>query len=151
MDNSRTLTPFRGDNAVGRSARKGGAGHVDYTLARKATLRALASGRLSRMDVCDAHPDLLRAANYSGEKTSDPCPICEHGLLTLVKYAFSDDMKKADNGMVWTAPDVSPLLKLKEARIYTVEVCPSCSWNHLRSQLMLTGRPAGRGRSASTT
>ena len=149
MDNSRTLTLFRGENTADRGS--GQAGHVDYSLARKATLRDLKRGRISRMDVCDAHPDLLRAARYSGEQTSDACPICEYGVLVLVKYAFSDGLSKSENGMVWTSPDVGPLLKLKEARIYTVEVCPSCSWNHLRSQLMLTGRGSGRGRRASTT
>jgi hypothetical protein len=151
MDNSRTLTPFRGDHSAGRPVRRDGSGHVDYSLARKATLRALSSGRLSRMDVCDAHPDLLRAASYSGERTPDHCPICEYGTLILVKYAFSDSLPKRENGMVWTGTDVGPLLEFPEARIYTVEVCASCSWNHLRSQLMLTGRPAGRGRRASTT
>jgi hypothetical protein len=149
MDNSRTLTLFRGENAADRSPRQ--AGRVDYSLARKATLRELRRGRISRMDVCDAHPDLLRAARFAGQKTTDPCPICEHGVLVLVKYAFSDGLSKRENGMVWSNPDVSGLLKYKEARLFIVEVCPSCSWNHLRSQLMLTGRGAGRGRRASTT
>lgn len=151
MDNSRTLTLFNGENAAGAAVERGRAGHVDYSLARKATLRALTGGRISRMDVCDAHPDLLRAARFCGEKTSDACPVCEHGPLLLVRYAFSDGLSKRENGMVWTNPDVSPLLKLKEAKLYTVEVCPDCAWNHLRSQLLLSGRPAGRGRRASTT
>lgn len=122
---------------------------MDYSLARRATIRAVRGGRLSRMEVCDAHPDLLRAASYSGEVTTDPCPVCEQGALVLVKYVFSDALPKRDNGMVWTGPDVSRLLELPEARIYTVEVCPDCSWNHLRTQLALTGR--ARKRNASTT
>jgi hypothetical protein len=166
VDNNGTLTPFRGDSAIGRPVRsKGsGSGHVDYSLARKATLRALAAGKLSKMEVCDAHPDLLRAARYAGERIADPCPICEWGAMVLVRYAFSDGMSKRENGMVWRSDDVSALLKFREARVYTVEVCTGCSWNHLRSQLMLEGTPPGpgarsgprpgaerRGRKASTT
>lgn len=154
MDNSRTLTLFRGEHAVGRAVTGGGAGRpgqVDYSLARKATLRALKGGRLSRLDVCDAHPDLLRAARYRGERTSDRCPVCDRGPLVLVRYVFSDGLPKRENGMVWIHDDVGPLLELKEARLYTVEVCADCSWNHLRSQLLLAGRPARRGRRASTT
>lgn len=125
---------------------------MDYSLARKATLRALGAGRLSRFDVCDAHPDLLRAARFCGERTEDPCPICGSGPLHLVRYAFSDAFPKRENGQVWRDPDVAPLARLGDARLYTVEVCMDCSWNHLRSQLMLSGRPpAKRGRRASTT
>ncbi len=103
------------------------------------------------MDVCDAHPDLLRAARYSGERTSEACPVCEYGPLVLVRYAFSDDFSKRENGMVWSSPDTTPLLKMREARLYTVEVCPDCSWNHLRSQLLLSGSSKKSGRRASTT
>ena len=35
---------------------------VDYTLAKRALLRDFRGGILSRFDVCDAHPELLRAA-----------------------------------------------------------------------------------------
>ncbi len=40
---------------------------VDYTLAKRAKLTELRGGRLSRDDVCDAHPELLRAARNVGE------------------------------------------------------------------------------------
>ncbi|MCI0346536.1 MAG: DUF5318 domain-containing protein, partial [Chloroflexi bacterium] len=52
------------------------------------------------------------------------------------------------NGRVWDQSDVGPLLALNEARLYTVEVCLQCSWNHLRSQLMFS---KGRTRSAQGT
>ena len=38
------------------------AGQVDYRLARNAVVSEFRKGRLSRLDVCDAHPELLRAA-----------------------------------------------------------------------------------------
>lgn len=144
MDNSRTLGKIERHHPIGRA---GGAGRVDYSLARKATLRAFHAGRLSRFEICDAHPDLIRAARFCGTKTSDGCPICEHGPLVLVSYAFSDDFPARENGRVWAEPEVTPLLQLREARLYTVEVCPDCSWNHLRSQVMFQngkGRRPGR-------
>lgn len=124
-------------------------GRVDYSLARRSVLRAIASGRTSRYEACDAHPDLLRAARYCGEPLHEACPICSADGLVTVSYVFSDEFSKRENGKVWTA-DVGPLMKLDEARLYTVEVCPGCSWNHLRSQLTLgKGDGALRGRRAS--
>ena len=128
---------------------------VDYSLARNAVLRAYHGGRLSRFEICDAHPDLLRAARYCGEVTSDACPVCEKGPLVWVSYLFSDELSKQENGKVWERGNLAPLLKYREARLYTVEVCPDCSWNHVRSQAVVGhGRAARRapkrGRRAST-
>src|SRR5688572_22675876 len=93
MDNIRTLMDPQG--------RRSGASHVDYSLARRATLRAYKAGRLSRFDLCDAHPDLLRAARFAGERTSSACPVCDRGPLVFVRYVFSDDLSKNENGRVW--------------------------------------------------
>lgn len=117
-------------------------GAVDYTLAKRAVLRDLRAGRVSRRDVCDAHPDLLRAARYAGEATQLACPVCETGRLLLVSYAFSDELKR-ENGRVWPRDDLGPLLEFREARLYTVEVCTECQWNHLRSAVAV-GRGSGR-------
>ena len=146
VDNVRTLRKPSGTHPISRA---GGAGRVDYSLARKATLRAYHEGRMSRFDMCDAHPDLVRAAKFCGKTTEDVCPICERANLVLVSYVFSDEFPKNDNGRVWDQPDVGPLLAMHEARLYTVEVCIACSWNHLRSQLMFSnGRRRAQGGSA---
>jgi hypothetical protein len=133
---------------------KSGASHVDYSLARRAVLLAFRSGQVSRLEICDAHPDLLRAARSTGESTDANCPVCESDALALVSYVFSDELPKRENGAVWPRGDLAPLLKFAEVRLYTVEVCPDCSWNHLRSQVTLghgrTRRAARRGRRAST-
>ncbi len=138
---------------AGRLSRSG-ASHVDYSLARRAVLLAYRSGQVSRLEICDAHPDLLRAARSMGEATDVHCPVCDSGDLALVSYVFSDELSKRENGATWPRGDVAPLLKFREARLYTVEVCPDCSWNHLRSQVTLghgrTRRTARRGRRAST-
>lgn len=130
-------------------------GTVDYSLARRAVLGDLRRGLVCRRDVCDAHPDLIRAANYAGELTMDPCPVCETGALRLVSYVFSDEFSKRENGKVWRRGNLAPLLDFREVRLYTVEVCIDCRWNHLRSQVAV-GKSAGargssrRGSEAST-
>jgi hypothetical protein len=123
------------------------ASRVDYSLARRAVLREYHSGQISRFEICDAHPDLLRAANYCGERTPDACPVCDGGPILLVSYAFSDEFSKAENGKVWPRDDIAPLGKLRDARLYTVEVCTECSWNHVLAQLAFAnGRARGRAR-----
>ncbi|MDQ3642318.1 MAG: ABC transporter substrate-binding protein, partial [Actinomycetota bacterium] len=49
---------------VGQTARPG---EVDYRLVRRHAIDEFRRGRLSRLDVCDAHPELLRAARNVGE------------------------------------------------------------------------------------
>ncbi len=151
VDNSPTLRNLHDAELAHRSSTR-----VDYSLARRATLSAHQAGRLSRFEICDAHPELMRAAKFCGEKITDPCPICDKGPLVLVSYVFSDEFSKRDNGRVWLRGDLAPLLQHREVRLYTVEVCVDCSWNHVRGQLMLSdggssegGTPGKRGRRAS--
>ncbi|HWW53370.1 MAG TPA: DUF5318 family protein, partial [Acidimicrobiales bacterium] len=63
---------FRPDALRGAPAeRPGGDGQVSYRLARNAVVSQFQKGRLSRLDVCDAHPELLRAARNVGEATTE--------------------------------------------------------------------------------
>jgi len=107
------------------------AGHVDYRLARNMVISEFHKGRLSRPDVCDAHPELLRAAANVGQETGEDCPICESVKLRLVSYAFGSRLPPS--GKCVTSK--RELAKLTQGRrgltCYVVEVCPNCSWNHL--------------------
>ena len=47
---------------------------TDYALARRAVLRDFRSGALTRLDVCDAHPELMRAAQNIGVGMRRPVP-----------------------------------------------------------------------------
>lgn len=105
---------------------------VDYSLARRSTLRELRRGSLGTSEVCDAHPELLRAAKNIGEEVSDVCPVCSHDTVRLVRYVYGDELK-ANNGRVvypneWLAELIT---KHDQFTCYVVEVCVDCAWNHL--------------------
>jgi Family of unknown function (DUF5318) len=104
---------------------------VDYGLARRAALVDLAAGRTSRLEACDADPYLLRAARYHGEDLPYRCPVCRHGRLRSVAYAFGDALKEA-SGRACRARQLESLARrYPEVTVYLVEVCPDCGWNHL--------------------
>jgi hypothetical protein len=110
---------------------------VDYALTRRATLRELFSGRASTLDVCDAHPYLLRAAKYHGERTDTPCPVCKKGPLTHVTYTYGDAFKET-NGRVRATAELAVLEREhREFSVYVVEVCRDCAWNHLVTSYVL--------------
>src|SRR5215210_6159205 len=70
------------------SIRGGRTGAVDYRLARRALVSEYRKGRLARHEVCDAHPELLRAAREVGDETSQICPICADRNVVLGSYVF---------------------------------------------------------------
>jgi hypothetical protein len=109
----------------------GTGGVVDYRLTRQAVVREYRKGRLSRLDVCDAHPELRRAASGAGTATEEPCPICEEEAVTLVTYAFGPRLP-AGGRCVTTAREMTKLARGRvQVACYVVEVCPGCAWNHL--------------------
>ncbi len=113
------------------SARRSLLGVVDYRLAKRALLREVRAGLKSRFEVCDAHPELLRAARHVGESTGRDCPICEQEKLVLLAYVYADDLKQ-DNGRVWALDQALSMAAARRgAWCYVVEVCTGCSWNHL--------------------
>jgi hypothetical protein len=116
---------------------------VDYTLAKRAKLTELRGGRLARTDVCDAHPELLRAARNVGERTLVPCPVCAEESLVHVTYVFGDALHQR-SGRVWPRDGLADLHRsLDEVACYVVEVCTGCCWNHLAQRYLLGRRHAG--------
>src|ERR1700722_10029207 len=126
------------------------AGSVDYLLARNAVVSEFRKGRLSRLDVCDAHPELLRAATNVGQESREDCPICEESKVRLVSYVFgrglppSGTCVSSERGMAKLARGGRALA------CYVVEVCPLCAWNHL-AQTFAVGdrRRTSRGSGSS--
>src|SRR5579872_188380 len=120
---------------------------VDYGLARRATLASVFSGRTTVTDVCDAHPYLLRAAKFHGEPTDERCPICRKAKLTHVTYVYGDELGQYEGRVKKTRELDEMAAEYGEFRVYVVEVCQSCGWNHLASSYVLgTGEPAVRRR-----
>jgi hypothetical protein len=140
---SRTGT-YPGDMA-GMAARRS---VVDYALARRAALASVRSGRTTLADACDAHPYLLRAARYHGEPTDEPCPICRKANVTHVTYVYGDELGQYAGRVKKTSELTQMAAEYGEFRVYVVEVCQSCGWNHLATSYVLgTGKPpAGQRR-----
>src|ERR1700712_3934886 len=110
---------------------------IDYALARRAILAGLARGQISAADVCDAHPDLQRAARDYGEATEVGCPICRKHRLTRVTYAYGDELQHA-SGRARSSRSLGALAaRYSHVRIYVVEVCRSCGWNHLCTSFLI--------------
>lgn len=124
-----------------RGALDGGrlAGQVDYRLARNAIVSEFHKGRLSKLDVCDAHPDLLRAAINVGEDSREDCPICGEAKVRLVSYVFGPGLPPGGT-CVSSRQEMSRLTRgAKDLACYVVEVCPNCSWNHLAQAFTIGG------------
>lgn len=117
---------------------------IDYRLARRAVLRDWRRGVLSRAAVCDAHPELIRAARNVGEESNHDCPICEKVKLRLVSYVYGDALKAANGRCITSEAELDRLGQAcDEFACYVVEVCTECSWNHLTRSYLLGRRHAG--------
>ena len=114
-------------------------GQIDYRLARRHTIAEFHRGRLSRLDVCDAHPELLRAAHHVSRPTTELCPICEDAPLVLVTFAFGARLP-AHGRCVADQQELAKLARRPdESACYVVEVCTECSWNHLARTFLVGG------------
>lgn len=115
---------------------------VDYALRRRSLLAEVYSGRTGVSEVCDASPYLLRAAKFHGKLSAVICPICRKEQLTLVSWVFGDHLGAA-SGSARTAEELVLLAsRYEEFSVYVVEVCRTCSWNHLvKSYVLGAARP----------
>ena len=126
-----------------RGAPAGGgvpAGAIDYRLARNAVLSEFRKGRLRRVDVCDAHPELVRASRNVGQGTDIECPVCGQADVVMVSYVFGPRLP-AHGRCITTPAEMAKLARrATPMACYVVEVCPECSWNHLARSFPLGGR-----------
>lgn len=129
-----------GDALIRGAGRDRPAGAVDYRMARLALVDEFKRGRLAVHEVCDAHPELRRAARNIARKTSELCPICEDEYLVLVTYAFGPHLPKSG----YAVEDRADMNKVRrtttECTCYVVEVCTDCGWNHLVQTFPVEGR-----------
>jgi len=116
-------------------------GVVDYTLAKRALLREFRRGLTSRLEICDAHPELVRAAKHLGKEANRSCPVCDKEELRLLAYVYADGLKD-DNGRAFRVDEgLSIAAAQPGSACYVVEVCLGCCWNHLAEAFVV--RSAG--------
>ena len=124
---------------------------VDYALRRRSLLAEVYSGRTGVSEVCDANPYLLRAAKFHGKPSSVMCPICRKEQLTLVSWVFGDHLG-AVSGSARTAEELVLLAtRYDEFSVHVVEVCRTCSWNHLVKSYVLGAVPPPKGSRGTRT
>jgi hypothetical protein len=124
---------------------------VDYALQRRALLAEVYAGRIGVTEVCDATPYLLRAAKFHGEPSAVTCPMCRKEPLTLVSWVYGDELKHAA-GSARTIDELGRMAALyDEFSVYVVEVCRTCSWNHLVQSYVLGTSGVGSRRSRRRT
>jgi hypothetical protein len=110
---------------------------IDYSLARRSALAGLLTGSATSADACDAHPYLLRAAKHHGEATDRDCPVCRRAKLTHVTYVYGEQLGQY-SGRVKATAELEPMAREHgEFRVYVVEVCQGCGWNHLTLSYVL--------------
>ena len=122
-------------------------GIIDHRLSRRALINEYRRGRLRRDQVCDAHPDLMRAARNFGDETEVTCPICTDDKVVLVSYVFGPRLPR--HGRCVTKPnELEEFRRLaqrngaQEYTAYVVEACRTCAWNHLLRSLPMGLQPA---------
>jgi hypothetical protein len=117
-------------------------GEIDYRLARQATLAAYRDGRLAAHEVCDAHPELRRAARQCGTPIPGECPVCDEPELVHVSYVFGPRLP-AHGRCITAEGELARLARRRgEFSCYVVEVCAHCSWNHLARTYVLSSPAA---------
>ena len=105
---------------------------VDYTLRKRSVLQDFRTGRISRWEVCDAHPEISRIARNVGEETRTICPVCRRAKLRLLNFVYGKELNY-ENGRVFPTRVIFNGLREKYPNFtcYVVEVCTNCNWNHL--------------------
>jgi hypothetical protein len=136
--------------ATGRATTPAGEARVEYRLVRNGVVRDVRRGRVDKVDVCDAHPELMRAARNIGVPTGEDCPICEATEMVEVTFVFGARLP-AGGRCPGTATEVNRLRRREEpVTCYAVEVCPDCAWHHLIRKYAAGGKPPPRRRNGST-
>jgi len=116
---------------------------VDYRMRRQAVVREVAAGVRSAASVCDAPPELARAARHLGAPREEPCPICARDELVLLSYVF-DRHDPRPGGRAMRIDDVAAHADRRGVvTSYEVEVCRACGWHHLIAMERVHARLAG--------
>lgn len=115
---------------------------IDHSLSRRAAVLDILRTGGFNSDACDADPYLLRAAKWHGEPRDEDCPVCHKVQLVDLTYVYSKELG-AFSGRLHPKREISELAKNHGVlRVFTVEVCQGCHWNHIvRSYVVGDGIP----------
>lgn len=110
---------------------------LDYSLARRSVLEEVKRDALMKSGICDADPYLIRAAKHHGEQTERPCPICNKSDLVHVTYTFGGDLGYYSGRIRESSELPAMAYEYGNFKVYVVEVCTHCEWNHLHMSYVL--------------
>lgn len=79
----------------------------------------------------------MRAARNVGDPTTVRCPVCVRDDVVLVTYVFGPRLPAFGRCVTSRAELKKITERPGEFTGYVVEVCPSCSWNHLARTFLL--------------
>ncbi|MDE3083544.1 MAG: DUF5318 family protein [Acidobacteriota bacterium] len=117
---------------------------VEFGLVRHALLAKVAAGQLRYEDICDAHPELLRAATHIGRPSGEVCPVCHDQDLVEVTYVFGARLPPGGTCPTSRA-ELSRLERREEpVQCYAVEVCVGCRFHHLVRKWSAGGKRSRR-------
>lgn len=129
-------------------ALRGARGVVDHRLARRHLINEFRRGRLRQHEVCDAHPELIRAARNVGAESRVTCPICQDSKLRLVTYVFGSRLPAQGRCVATAAERAAIDRRADDLTAYVVEACVDCKWHHLL-RVLPVGRGGSQGRRRS--
>ena len=110
---------------------------INYSLQRRASVENLKSGRVLKTDLCDADTYLKKAARFHGVKTTRTCPVCEIVDLVEISYVFGKELGPF-SGRIKNPQELLRMSKEHgQIKVFVVEVCQGCSWNHVYSSYVL--------------
>jgi len=112
---------------------------VSHALKRRATLEAMhrPQALLAGLDPCDADPLLIRSALHHGALAGRDCPVCASSRLTLLNYVFGEQLGQYSGRIKSVDELVEMEGEFGEFKVYVVEVCPDCGWNHMIETFLL--------------
>jgi hypothetical protein len=110
---------------------------VDFALKRHAVLGEVRAGRVRAAEVCDAQAYLKLAARNYGEPSGTACPVCDGPGLRRVHYVYGDKLGTIAGQAKHPGELVGLAERFAHFRVYLVEVCEDCGWNHLLRTFVL--------------
>ncbi|WP_169872653.1 DUF5318 family protein [Corynebacterium cystitidis] len=119
---------------------------ISHEWERRNLLRHVHAGRVPRANVCDADFLLVTAAKFHGWASARPCPLCEAEMRN-VKWIYSEKLGRR-SGTARNDDEIADITaEVGELTVHTVEVCPSCRWNHLlveeQARVQVPGQKTG--------